>query len=310
MRKRLFQILKVSKRRLFSWGRLEARASTFLKLFPGNTEFKRLATGFRLTEGPVWFAEEGSLLFSDIPSNQILRLAFGGRIEVFRQQSGHSNGLTRDKEGRLIACEQSNRRITRTERDGTITVLADKFQGSRFNSPNDVVVKSDGSIYFTDPPYGIMPGQQEQPVQGVYRISPDGKEITLVAGDFERPNGLAFSPDEKKLYIDDSSHLRHIRVFDVKADGSLSGGRLFHDMSVREPGAPDGMKVDTHGNIFCTGSRGVWVFDPEGNHLGTIITPEQSFNCAWGDDDWRSLYITTRTSIYKIRVNIPGIKVP
>ena len=310
MKKRLFQILKVSKRRLFSWGRLEPRSSAFLKLFPSNTEFKRVATGFQQTEGPVWLAEEESLLFSDIPSNRILRLEFGGKIKIFRQPSGHSNGLTRDKEGRLIACEQSNRRITRTERDGTITVLVDKFQGGRFNSPNDVVVKSDGSIYFTDPPYGIMPGQQEQPVQGVYRLSPEEKEITLVASDFERPNGLAFSPDEKKLYIGDSSYLRHIREFDVKADGSLSGGRLFHDMNVKEPGAPDGMKVDTHGNVFCTGAKGVWVFDSEGNHLGTIITPEQSFNCAWGDADWRSLYITTRTSIYKIRVNIPGIRVP
>jgi gluconolactonase len=155
-----------------------------------------------------------------------------------------------------------------------------------------------------------MPGQQEQPVQGVYRLSPEEKEITLVASDFERPNGLAFSPDEKRLYIDDSSYLRHVRVFEVKADGSLSGGRVFHDMNVKESGAPDGMKVDKQGNVFCTGARGVWVFDPEGNHLGTIITPEQSFNCAWGDDDWRSLYIATRTSIYKIRVNIPGIKVP
>jgi gluconolactonase len=216
--------------------------------------------------------------------------------------------LTRDKEGRLIACEHGNRRVTRTEADGSVTVLAERFRGKRLNSPNDVIVKSDGAIYFTDPSYGINPKEQEQPVQGVYRLSPDTKEITLVADDLARPNGLAFSPDEKKLYIDDSER-RHIRVFAVREDGSLTGGTLFHDMNVATPGAPDGMKVDVAGHVYCTGAGGVWVFDPAGNHLGTIVTPEKPSNCAWGDEDWRTLYITAETSLYKIRVNTAGMNV-
>jgi gluconolactonase len=216
--------------------------------------------------------------------------------------------LTRDQKGRLIACEHGNRRVTRSEKDGSVTPLVDRFQGKKLNSPNDVVVKSDGAIYFTDPAYGIRPDQQEQPVEGVYRLSPDGKEISLVTDDLARPNGLAFSADEKQLYIDDS-HRRHIRVYDVRENGSLSGGALFHDMNVSIPGSPDGMKVDTEGRIYCTGAGGVWVFDPAGNQLGTIVTPEKPSNCAWGDDDWRSLYITAVSSVYRIRVKTPGIKV-
>jgi gluconolactonase len=172
-----------------------------------------------------------------------------------------------------------------------------------------VVVKSDGAIYFTDPPYGIGPEQQEQSIQGVYRLSPDGSELAVVAADFDKPNGLAFSPDETKLYIDDSSERRHIRVFDVQADGSLSNGRIFHDMNVEKPGLPDGMKVDTDGNVFCTGPGGVWVLNPSGNHLGTIVTPETPSNCAWGDEDRRGLYITACNSVYRIRVNIPGVQI-
>jgi gluconolactonase len=295
----------------FTVGRLEAKAEAFKRLFPEDATIERVAIGFRFTEGPVWFAEEKHLIFSDIPADQILQLTLDRRIVIFRQPSSNSNGLTRDREGRLIACEHGTRRVTRTERDGSVTVLADSFEGKRLNSPNDVVVKSDGAIYFTDPPSGISPNQQEQPFQGVYRLSPEGNELTVIANDFEKPNGLAFSPDEKKLYIDDSSAQRcHIRVFDVQADGSLANGRIFHDMNVKKPGVPDGMKVDVAGHLYCTGPRGVWVFDAEGNHLGMIITPERPANCAWGDEDWRSLYITARTSVYKVRVNIPGIKVP
>jgi gluconolactonase len=185
--------------------------------------------------------------------------------------------------------------------------LTDRFQGKRLNSPNDVVVKSDGSIYFTDPPYGIQPEEQEQSIQGVYRISPDGKKLTVVADDFLRPNGLAFSPDEKKLYIDDSSERRHIRVFDVRPDGRLTNDSIFHNMNVKYPGSPDGMKIDVLGHVYCTGARGIWVFDSEGRHLGIILTPEQPSNCAWGDRDRCSLYITAQTSVYQIRVKVPGI---
>lgn len=313
-KQQMFRIEKWLRRRIkgrqLAVGRLEAKSTAFKHLFPGDATVERIATGFQFTEGPVWLAEEKSLLFSDIPANQILKLTPNRQIVTFRQPSGNSNGLTRDKEGRLIACEHGNRRITQTERDGSVTILADKFQGKRLNSPNDVVVRSDGTIYFTDPPYGIKPDQQEQPIQAVYRLSPDGNNLFIVADDFERPNGLAFSPDEQKLYVDDSSPCRHIRVFDVQADGSLSNGHIFHSMNVEEPGSPDGMKVDECGHLYCTGPRGVWVFDVEGTHLGTIITPEKPANCAWGDDDWLSLYITARTSVYKIRAAIPGIKVP
>jgi gluconolactonase len=290
-------------------GGLEIKSEEFKGLFPSDARLERIARGFCFTEGPVWIAEEKRLLFSDIPSNLIYGLAADGHCGTFRKPSGNSNGLTRDQKGRLIACEHGNRRVTRTEKDGSITPLADRFHGKRLNSPNDVVVKSDGAIYFTDPGCGITPDQQEQPLEGVYRLSPDGKEISLVADDLARPNGLAFSPDEKKLYIDDSER-RHIRIFDVSDDGSLSGGSLFHDMDANTPGAPDGMKVDVEGRVYCTGAGGVWIFDPAGNHLGTIHTPEKPSNCAWGDDDWRSLYITATTSVYKIRVNTPGIRIP
>lgn len=290
-------------------GRLEAKSKAFKSLFPKGATIERVATGFRFTEGPVWFAEGAYLLFSDIPADQILKLTPAGQVTVFRQPSGNSNGLTRDKQGRLIACEHGNRRVTRTEQGGELTVLADKFQGKKLNSPNDVVVKSDGAIYFTDPPYGINADQQEQPIQGVYRLSPDGNELAIVANDFEKPNGLAFSPDEQQLYIDDSSR-RHLRVFDVGAGGTLAHGRVFHEMSVRESGSPDGLKIDVEGQIYCTGAGGVWVFDASGSHLGMIVTPEKPANCAWGGDDWRSLYITARASVYRIRVSIPGIQVP
>lgn len=297
------------KGRQLAVGCLEGKSEAFKSLFPEDATVERVATGFRFTEGPVWFVEESCLLFSDIPTNEILKLTPDHQVATFRHPSGNSNGLTRDREGQLIACEHSNRRVTRTEKGGSITVLADKFQGKKLNSPNDVVAKSDGAIYFTDPPYGIKSDQQEQPIQGVYRLSPDGKELTVIAGDFEKPNGLAFSPDEKRLYIDDSSHRRHIRVFDVHDDGYLSNSRIFHDMNTKEPGSPDGIKVDVRGHVYCTGPKGVWVFDTEGIHQGTIVTPEKPANCAWGDSDWQSLYITARTSVYKIRVNVPGIKV-
>lgn len=288
-------------------GTLEAKSPQFHDLISRLARIEQVATGFQFTEGPVWFAKEKFLLFSDIPANKVLKLTPDGRVTVFRQPSGNANGLTLDKQGRLIACEHGNRRVTRTETDGAVTVLADKHSDRRLNSPNDVVVKSDGTIYFTDPPYGIQPEQQEQPVWGVYRLPPGQSEPVLVADDFKAPNGLAFSPDESRLYVDDSER-RHIRLFDVQPDGHLSNGRIFQDMNIESPGSPDGMKIDVQGNVYCTGPGGVWVLDKEGVHLGTIITPELPSNCAWGDDDLQSLFITARTSVYKIRTNIPGIQ--
>jgi gluconolactonase len=288
---------------------LQTTSKVFESLFCEAARLERIVSGFRFTEGPVWISEEQSLLFSDIPANRILRVKPDKVVENYRQPSDNSNGLTRDKKGRLIACEQGNRRVSRTDADGSITVLAEKFQGRKLNSPNDVVVKSDGAIYFTDPSYGIKVDQQEQPVEGVYRISADGERLSLVCADFARPNGLAFSPDEKLLYVDDSKRL-HIRAFKVEDDGSLSGGSVFHDMNISTPGSPDGMKVDQEGRLYCTGAGGVWVFEPDGKHLGTIVVPEKPSNCAWGDSDWCSLYITARTSVYRIRVTTPGVPVP
>jgi gluconolactonase len=287
---------------------LDARHDAFESLFPQDAFLDRVATGFLFTEGPVWIEEEESLLFSDIPNNRILRLRADGGISVFREPSGHSNGLTRDRQGRLIVCEQHNRRVARIESDGSIVPIAERFESYKLNSPNDVVVRSDGAVYFTDPSYGIVLHEQEQPVEGVYRLSPDGKGLSRVAQDFERPNGIVFSPDEGKLYINDSQR-RLIRVFDVRGDGSLAGGSIFHDMNISLPGSPDGMKVDVEGRLYCAGPGGVWVFSNNGEHLGTIVTAEKPSNCAWGDRDGRTLYITAETSVYKIRLNTSGVKV-
>jgi gluconolactonase len=287
---------------------LEAKHDAFEALFPQGAVLERVATGFQFTEGPVWIEEEESLLFSDIPGNRILRLQADGGISVFREPSGYSNGLTRDRQRRLIACEHRNRRVARTESDGSIVPVAERFDGGKLNSPNDVVVRSDGAVYFTDPSYGIQLREREQPVEGVYRLSPDGKELSLVAQYFERPNGLAFSPDETKLYINDSQR-RLIWVFDVRGDGSLTGGSIFYDMNVSLPGSPDGMKVDVEGRLYCAGPGGVWVFSNTGEHLGTIATAEKPSNCAWGGGDWRTLYITAETSVYRIRVNTRGVKI-
>jgi gluconolactonase len=266
---------------------------------------ERLATGFQFTEGPVWIAD-GYLLFSDIPANRIFKWTPKDGAQVWREPSGQSNGLTLDREQRLIACEHGNRRASRTEADGTVVALADRYQGGRLNSPNDVVVKSDGSVYFTDPPYGIEPGEREQPVNGVYRIQPDGP-LELLVDDFDRPNGLAFSPDESILYIDDSPR-RHVRAFDVRPDGTLTNSRVIADMDHPQPGSPDGMKLDVQGHLYVAGATGVWVFEPDGECLGVIVTPERPANCAWGDEDRHSLYITARTSLYRVRVKVPGLR--
>ncbi len=272
-----------------------------------RSKVERIATGFDFTEGPVWNADDGFLLFSDIPRNQILKWSPEEGVEVFREPSGNSNGLTYDKNQRLIICEHGNRRVSRIEEDRSYTVLTDRFQGKQLNSPNDVVVKSDGTIYFTDPPYGIKPEQQELPFQGVFRLEPDECVLTLLAKDFERPNGLTFSPDEKILYIADSStERRHVRAFDVNADGTLENDRVFAEIRSEKPGNPDGIKVDAQGNLYISAAGGIWVFSKGGEELGAIWVPETPANCAWGDSDWKSLYITARTSIYRLELTISG----
>lgn len=288
----------------------EVHDPAFHRLIPQETPIERIAGGFGFTEGPVWRGDH--LLFSDIPRNRIVRwreLPEGPEVTTFRYPSGNSNGLTLDRQGRLIACEHGNRRVSRTEPDGTVVSLAERYEGRRLNSPNDVVVRSDGGVYFTDPPYGLrnLTEGKELPFQGVYRIEPDGR-LTLLVDDFERPNGLAFSPDETVLYIDDSAR-RHIRAFDVRPDGTLANGRVFFDMQSPDSGSPDGMKVDVQGNIFCTGPGGTWVITPAGRLLGRIITPEQPANLAWGGPDWSTLFITARTSVYRLRTATTGIRV-
>lgn len=258
---------------------------------------EKISTGYTFTEGPIW-SPWGTLLFSDVPENKIWEI--GKETKVYLTPSGNSNGLTFDRQGRLIACEHSNRRVTRHEKDGKITILADSYNGKRLNSPNDIVVKSDGTIYFTDPSYGVDKEHQELPYKGVYRIKPDGK-IELLVKDFDMPNGLCFSKDETKLYIADSSDRRHIRVFSVAKDGTLSGGEVFAKVS--DNGVPDGMRIGPEGNLYSSGPEGIWVFDPKGKHLETIPVPETPANLAWGGKDGQTLYITARTSVYKAKRN-------
>jgi gluconolactonase len=285
------------------------------RIAAGEPALEQIATGLQFTEGPVWDRRRQILIFSDIPANRLYRYSpADGSTEVFREPSRHANGNTLDRDGRLVSCEHSGRRVSRTEADGTVTALATHHEGKSLSSPNDVVVRGDGAIYFTDPPYGIManarvgvPAEQELPYQGVFRIDPSGV-LTLVVDDFDRPNGLAFSPDERTLYIDDSAR-RHIRVFTVGDDGSLQDGRLFAELIGEERGVPDGMKVDREGNVYCTGPGGVWVLSPQGAHIGTIRTPEATANLAWGGDDWRTLYLTSSTSLFRIRLGVAGVPV-
>ena len=288
-----------------------------------SPQSERLATGFVFTEGPLWNAE-GYWLFVDIRRALIYRLAQGGQPEVYRDNSGGSNGLTYDLQGRLIMCEGDNRRISRREADGAVTTLADRWEGKRLNRPNDLVGKSDGSIYFTNPGGRIPQGEREIDFNGVLRIGTDGT-VTAVTGELEFPNGLAFSPDESILYVaitrrDDgciqekergeACDHQLIRAFDVAADGSLSNNRVFANMFSQHDGVPDGMKVDSQGNVYCTGPEGCWVFDPLGNHLGIIHLPEIPANCAWGGPGHRTMFFTARTSVYTMRMKNPGTRIP
>ncbi len=260
-----------------------------------------VADGFQFTEGPVWSDREDSLFFSDIPADTIYRKD----KTVLRKPSGESNGLTFDREGRLIACEHKNRRVTRTEHNGEVTVLADNYKGKRLNSPNDVVVRSDGVLFFTDPPYGLSGGIEgpdaELDFSGVYKIDLDN-ELVLLIDDFDKPNGLAFSPDEKTLYIADTDG-KHIRAFDIADDDALTNDRIFCELPM-----PDGLKVDVRGNVWATAFDGVRIHSPAGNLLQTIQCPQVPANCAFGDSDSRTFYITARTSVYKIRTTVEGIR--
>jgi len=285
----------------------------FERLVGAELVVELLATGFAFTEGPVWRGDH--LLFSDIPSNRIIRyemLEEGPAISTFRYPTGNSNGQTLDGQGRLITCEHATRRVTRTEPDGSITVLAARFETRRLSSPNDVVVSNDGTIYFTDPPYGLTNQTRDKqlPYNGVFKVGPDGNGMTLLVDDLERPNGLAFSPDGKTLYVADTEP-KVINSYPVNGDGTLGAGKLFAELPGKEGevGGPDGFKVDVEGNVYSSGPSGMWIFSPEGTLLGRINTPEVPANCAWGDSDWKSLYMTSRTGLYRMRVNVPGLPV-
>ncbi len=283
---------------------VEVKDARIWKLVSRSVQVEKLAGDFQFTEGPLWLGD--AMLFSDIPADTIYRWDPSGRISVFRKPSHSSNGLTLDAQGRLICCEHGSRSVTRTEKDGSVTTLASRYAGKPLNSPNDADFFRDGTLYFTDPPYGIRPEQQEQKVQGVYRLWPDSGRLELLLPDFDRPNGIAFSPDYRTLYVADSSSRSHIRSFRVTESGKLLDGKIFATLRDRREGIPDGLKVDRLGNVWTTGPGGIWVFDPEGTHLGTILTPEVPANCAWGGKDGRDLHVTARTGLYRIRTLVGG----
>jgi gluconolactonase len=291
---------------------------SFQHLYLPLAAVERIATGSRWAEGPVWFGDGRYLLWSDIPNDRVMRWdEVTGQVSVFRGPSNNANGNTRDRQGRLVTCEHGGRRVTRTEYDGSITVLMDRHEGKRLNSPNDVVVKSDGSIWFTDPPFGIVGfyqgerAEQELPAN-VYRLDPETGRAEVVADDVNGPNGLAFSPDESRLYVIESrARPRNIRVFDVGSDGKrLSNGRVLVDAG---EGTPDGFRVDVHGNLWCGWGMGtaeldgVRIFSPEGEAIGHIALPERCANLCFGGKHRNRLFMASCSSIYSLYVNTQGV---
>jgi len=295
-------------------------------IVPPNPKIFKIAEGFKFTEGPVWDRRGGYLLFSDPNNNTIYKYSpeGNGQLAVFREKSGYegadiaeytqpgSNGLTFDREGRLTINQHGNRRVVRLESDGQLTVLADKFEGKRLNSPNDLVYRSDGTLYFTDPPFGLpkffKDPRKELPFSGVFAAK-DGK-ITLVSNDLTGPNGLAFSPDEKFFYVDNwDDHKKIVMRYEVQPDGTLKNGKLFFDMtSAGTEDALDGIKIDKAGNLYVSGPGGLWIISPQGKHLGTIIPPKHPHNFAWGDADGKTLYLCAKSGLYQMRLNIEGIR--
>lgn len=289
-----------------------------------SAEAERLAGGFEFTEGPLWHPD-GYWLFVDIRRQLVYRLApGGGQPEVYRADSGGANGLTFDLQGRLILCEGDNRQLTRQEADGSYSPIVTHLDGRRINRPNDVVGRSDGSLYFTDPNGRLTAEERELDFSGVHRLAPDGTH-SVATRDTEYPNGLAFSPDESTLYVaitrrdercitqkerGENCEHQFIRAFDVAADGTLSHNRIFAEMPSAEDGVPDGMKVDQEGRVYCTGSGGCWVFAPAGDFLGLIRLPEIPANCAWGGPDNRTMLFTARTSVYRLQMTTPGAPIP
>lgn len=307
-----------------SIGTIERLDAKLDRLVPRDARIEKLAEGFDWSEGPVWSKTEKSLLFSDVPRNAVFEWREGKQVHVFLNPSGYtgkaspageqgSNGLLRDAEGRLVLCQHGDRRIARLEPDGSFKTLADRYDGKRFNSPNDAVYKSNGDLYFTDPPYGLRglnsDPAKEIPFSGVYRVSKDGA-VTLLTKNMTFPNGIGFAPGEKTLYVANSDPKQPVwMAFAVKDDGTLGTGRVFFDAAslarTGKKGLPDGLKVDQSGNLFATGPGGVLIFDPDGHHLGTINTGQATANCAWGDDG-STLYITADMYLCRVRLNTKG----
>jgi gluconolactonase len=318
--------------------KLERLDSAVDQLVPKDAQLEKLATGFKWTEGPVWIPA-GYLLFAEIPSNSIRKWSPGQKTAtIFLQPSGYrgsepyggpepgSNGMTLDPRGRLTVAGHAQRDVWRLETmdpHGQATILADSYEGKKLNSPNDLVYKSDGALYFTDPPYGFRTQSDKDPdkqlaVNGVYRLPraaaqppgapPANSKLELLIKDMPRPNGIAFSPDEKVLYVNNSEP-KFWKKYAVSSDGAIGEGKTLYDAtSDAREGAPDGMKVDTAGNLFSTGPGGIWIFSPAGRHIGTLLMPEKAGNLAWGDDDYRTLYITASASVYRVRLNTTGIR--
>ena len=289
---------------------VEIRDARFERVVGRVLTFERLVGDCIFTEGPLWHRHQRYLLFSDMPGDHLRRWSEKDGVATFRKPCNKSNGLAWDNEGRLIACEHASSSLTRTEVDGSITVLASHHGDKELNSPNDVVVKRDGAIYFSDPSYGRrphfgVPRPLALDFRGVYRLSPDGKTLSLLAADFAEPNGLCFSLDEKTMFVNDTDR-QHIRAFDLQADGSLANGRVWAKTVGEGAGAPDGMKIDSAGNLYCCGPGGIHVFAADATALGVIKVPELTANFCWGDDDLKSLFITASSSLYRTRVNTPG----
>ena len=279
-----------------------------LSTIVATTEAQRLATGFGFTEGPLWHPD-GFYYFVDIRKSALHRIAPGKAPELVRDNTGEGNGTTFDLEGRLVICEGGNRRVTRWSADGTSQVLMDRYEGKRLNRPNDVVCRSDGSLWFTDPGLRVPLEKRELPYAAVYRIAPDGTMSMVI--DCEYPNGLAFSPDERTLYIANTRWTQYIHAVELDGTGKVLRRRIFADMSSDETdGVPDGMKVDVEGRVYCTGPGGTWVFGPDGTRLAIIRTPEVPANLCFGGPDLQTLFFTAKTSVYTLRTKVPGLPQP
>lgn len=291
---------------------LDIHDDRFLAIIDSDACLEKVADGFKFLEGPIWHPYDHYLIFSDIIGDTLYRWQAGGGKSLFRRPSHMANGNTYDRQGRLLTCEHATSRVTRTDHHGRIEVLASHYQGRELNSPNDIVTRSDGRIYFTDPnsgrntPYGVARSQALD-FQGVFMLETETGVLTLLVDDFEKPNGLCFSLDEKRLFVNDTAR-QHIRAFDVTADGLLENGRLWAELTGDEVGVADGMKVDTNGRFFCTGPGGVHVFDKDAHLLGRILVPQQAANFAWGDRDLCSMYITASRALYRIQVREAGLK--